>query len=344
MTGGAGFLGAYLSRALADAPENSLTLVDNFVRGRRDADLDALLARPNVRLIEGDLTNPALYQELGQGYDEVYHLAAIIGVRQVLERPDAVLRVNALSTIYLLDWLVAGGGSKIVFSSTSEAYGWTSRWQPLPVPTPEDVPLALTELDNARSSYAGSKIHGELLVTQCCQMAGKAFTIVRYHNVYGPRMGYDHVIPELYTRARGGQRPLIVYSPTHQRAFCYVSDAVDATIAAMRTRAADGLTINIGNDTEEVQIAELARMLLQTAGIEAELHSADAANDPIVRRCPDITRARNLLGYVPRVSLAEGLERTLAWYGRHQAPAATKVSQVLPPSVTAPLAGAGSGR
>ena len=184
----------------------------------------------------------------------------------------------------------------------------------MPVPTPEDVPLSLTDLSNPRSAYAGSKIFGELNVTQYCTAHDKPFVIVRYHNVYGPRMGFEHVIPQLYQRALSGQNPLMVYSADHRRAFCYVSDAVEATVRAMRESAAGGKTLNIGNDEEEVTMADLAGRLLATGGIRAEITAGVALNDPIKRRCPDLRLARRLLAYRPRVGLDEGLERTLSWY------------------------------
>lgn len=318
ITGAAGFVGWHLAMRLSAEPGNELTLVDNFVRGRRDDDLETLLARPDVKLISADLSDSKSYEQLGKGYDHVYHLAAIIGVKNVMSRPYDVVRVNAFTTLHLLDWLRDGGGEKILFSSTSEAYAWTQQFFTLPIPTPEDVPLALTQIGNARSSYAGSKVFGELAVTHGCGSIGKPFTIVRYHNVYGPRMGFEHVIPELFQRALAGQDPLVVYSANHSRAFCYVDDAVSATIAAMENPAANNATINIGNDAE-VTIGDLASEVLSVAGVKVTMEAQVAAHDPIHRRCPDISRARALLGYVPKVSLREGPEKTLAWYRPHLA-------------------------
>ena len=314
VTGGVGFIGYHLARVLAEDPTNDIVLVDNLVRGRLDEDMQALVAQPNVALIRGDLTDPATCERLGNGYQEVYHLAAILGVRNVLERPHEVLRVNAIATLHLLDWFGEGGGERLVFASTSETYAWTQQYHTLPIPTPEDVPLSLTDLGNPRSSYAASKIFGELAVTQYCGIYHRPFGIVRYHNIYGPRMGNDHVIPELYCRASGGQNPLVVYSANHSRAFCYVSDAVTATIGVMREERADGRTINVGNDMEEITIVELAKFVLQKAEIRADIAPQTAVSDPVVRRCPDISRARELLGYEPLVALEEGLELTLAWY------------------------------
>jgi UDP-glucuronate decarboxylase len=314
VTGGAGFLGYHLARRLAEEGAGELTIVDDFSRGQRDEELAALEARPNVRLESADLADSASWQRLEGPYDDVYHFAAVIGVKRVLARPHDVIRVNALSTIHLLDWLVAGGGEKVLFCSTSEAYAWTQLTQELPVPTGEDVPLTLTTLADPRSSYAGSKIFGELAVNQYCRAHDKRFVVVRYHNVYGPRMGHEHVVPELLERLLAGEDPLVVYSAEHTRAFCYVSDAVDATIAAMRDPRADGQTINIGNDREEVTISELASRIRERTGLTPAIEPRSAANDPIKRRCPDLSRARTLLGYEPKVMLEEGLDRTVAWY------------------------------
>jgi UDP-glucose 4-epimerase/UDP-glucuronate decarboxylase len=314
LTGGAGFIGFHLAGQLAEDESAEITIADDFSRGRRDPELAALAAKPNVHLQTADLTRPESWLALEGGYDEVYHLAALIGVKHVLARPQDVIRINALATIYMLDWLVRGGGDRILFASTSEAYAWTQQFHNVRVPTPEQVPLALTDVADPRSSYAGSKIFGELAVQQYCRTHGKRFSIVRYHNVYGPRMGYEHVIPELLERALGGEDPLTVFSADHTRAFCFVSDAVDATIAAIREDAAGGETINVGNDREEIAIGELATRLLACAEIRATLEPRVAVNDPIKRRCPDLTRARALLGYEPRVALDEGLARTVEWY------------------------------
>jgi UDP-glucose 4-epimerase/UDP-glucuronate decarboxylase len=127
-------------------------------------------------------------------------------------------------------------------------------------------------------------------------------------------MGFDHVIPQLYQRALQGQDPLDVYSAEHTRAFCHIDDALEATVAAMDRPEAEGLTINVGNDREEVRIIELAGRLLQAAGLQAALRPVPAPHDPITRRCPDMGLAERVLGYRPRVDLDRGLAMTLPWY------------------------------
>jgi len=280
--------------------------------------------------VETDLSSPAGLDEVGTGFDEVYHLAAVIGVRNVLERPWDVVRINALATLFLIDWFRSGGARKILFSSTSEAYAWTRLFHELPVPTPEDVPLALTDIRLPRSSYAGSKIFGELAMAHGC--AGLPHVTVRYHNVYGPRMGWQHVVPELMVRIEEGENPLRVFSPDHTRAFCHVDDAVRATMLCMERADADGQTFNIGNASEEIPIRQLARAVMQAVGREVPFKEESAAHDPIKRRCPDITSLQCKLGFEPRVSLEEGLRRTAAWYlpkirsGAHRQSAAQKKS------------------
>ncbi|MEO1973223.1 MAG: NAD-dependent epimerase/dehydratase family protein [Pirellulaceae bacterium] len=316
ITGGAGFVGFHLAQNLLADEATDVALADNFVRGRQDEDFDRLRADSRVRIITGDICEPSFYSQLaGQAFDEVYHLAAIIGVKNVLERPRDVIRVNGMGTLALLDWFVESDSGKLLFSSTSEAYAWTRSFYDLPIPTPEDVPLALTDLKNPRASYAGSKIFGELAVNHYCQQFDKPFAIVRYHNVYGPRMGFEHVIPELFQRSLSGEDPLVVFSPHHQRAFCYVDDAIRATVAAMRDPRGDNLTINVGNDEEEIEIGDLARRILARVRPGGTIEPREAANDPISRRCPDISLARERLDFQPQVSLDDGLDRTLAWYG-----------------------------
>lgn len=320
ITGGAGFIGFHLASTLSQRGGCDIVLLDNFRRGRRDEELEQLLRQPGVALVEGDLADGSVLKRLEGGFDDVYHLAAVIGVRNVLERPQDVVRINALATLQLLDWFVAGGGRKLLFASTSEVYAWTRQFYRIPVPTPEDVPLSLTELANPRSTYAGSKIFGELAVTHYCRAFGKPGVIVRFHNVYGPRMGYEHVIPELHERIRNGQNPLVVYAADHRRAFCYVQDAVDLLIKLMQEPAADGLTFNVGNDQEEITMRELAERMLRLMNRTAVINAQPAPNDPIDRRCPDMQRARQMLGYKPRFDLDRGLQLTLAWYDQHPRP------------------------
>ena len=142
ITGGTGFIGLNVARSCLADGYDDVVLVDNLRRGRLDDEAQAVLAGGRCRLVRGDLCDAATLAAAGKGFDEVYHLAAVIGVRHVLARPHDVVRVNGLATLQVLDWMAAGGGRRLLFSSTSEAYAWTQHVMPVPVPTPEAVPLA----------------------------------------------------------------------------------------------------------------------------------------------------------------------------------------------------------
>ncbi|GCE22072.1 NAD-dependent epimerase/dehydratase family protein [Dictyobacter kobayashii] len=182
------------------------------------------------------------------------------------------------------------------------------------MPTPESVPLAITDTGLPRYSYLSSKIVGE----QLCLSYGKAHDfpvrIVRYHNVYGPRMGYDHVIPQFIQRVLEGHDPFSIYGAYQTRAFCYVDDAVNATIQVMRVSTMESVTVNIGNDQEELQIIDLAHKLFRVAGVSPELAIYAPPPGSPERRCPDISQLQKLTSYQAQVSLEQGLQRTYAWY------------------------------
>ncbi|MFY7997262.1 MAG: NAD-dependent epimerase/dehydratase family protein, partial [Candidatus Kapaibacteriota bacterium] len=158
ITGGAGFIGQAITRALSDNPNNHITLVDNLTRGRIDADLQSVLDRDNVSFLQGDITDAAFFDTLPTNFDYIYHLAAVIGVRNVMEKPDKVLLVNAISTLYLFEYAKRLSNLKrILFSSTSEIYAGTLKHFGITVPTPETEPLTLDDITSPRTTYMLSK-------------------------------------------------------------------------------------------------------------------------------------------------------------------------------------------
>ena len=160
--GGAGFIGFHLASRLA-GEDHAVTLVDDLSRGRVDADLQALLGRAGVTFHQADLTRPDALDGLSRDWDQVYMLAAIVGVRNVDRDPSRVVRVNTLALLNVLAWL-PGRGETLFFSSTSEAYAGGVTNGTVPVPTPEDVPLSVPDPAAPRWAYAASKILGEVAV------------------------------------------------------------------------------------------------------------------------------------------------------------------------------------
>lgn len=318
ITGGAGFIGCAIARELAQHSEHSIVLVDNFSRGQEDEDLQQVLALPNISFIQGDLTKPEFFTTLPVNIEYIYHLAAVIGVRNVLEHPDRVLYVNAISTLYLYEYAKTLPALKrILFSSTSEIYAGTMKHFGVAVPTPESVHLTLDDIRSPRTTYMLSKMYGESIAMNYGAMYNIPSTVVRYHNVYGPRMGFLHVIPEMFIKIRNAAatgEALDVFSPTHTRAFCYVDDAVRATIAVAEAPNTAGEIINIGNSQEEMSIRELVNRISQIMGLTVKFREQPDTPGSPARRCPDTSTIERLTGFRPTVLLNEGIQRTFEWY------------------------------
>ncbi|MEW9553891.1 NAD-dependent epimerase/dehydratase family protein [Nonomuraea sp. NPDC050783] len=306
LLGGAGFIGLHLARRLR-ADGHDVTVIDDFSRGRRDDALDEL----DVEVRSADLTDPAAYAAIEPGWDQVHMLAAVVGVRNVEKDPARVIRVNTLALMHLLDWLRPG--DRLFFASTSEAYAGAVTTGLAPVPTPETVPLVIEDVGSPRYTYAISKLLGEAAVLHTARAKGFEAVIGRFHNVYGPRMGADHVIPELSLRAARGEDPFTLYGADQSRAFCYVDDAVEAVVRLMATPEAAGRIVHIGNDAE-TNIGDLAKLVLRVAGVNPAIDHVPAPAGSVARRCPDLTLLRELTGYEPRVALEEGVRRTFTWY------------------------------
>jgi nucleoside-diphosphate-sugar epimerase len=315
ITGGAGFIGLALARRLVNAGWH-VDLLDNFSRGKRDAELAEMVGRAGVSIVEGDLRNPGVLGSLGGGYSEIFHLAAILGVQNVIDRPFEVLEANAALTVAAIELAKRQAGlRRFVFASTSEVYAGTLEHFDLPIPTPESTPLALSPLDRPRTSYMLSKIFGEAL----CLHSGLPVTIIRPHNVYGPRMGLQHVIPQLLERgfrtAEFGS--LDVFSVDHTRTFCFIDDAVEMIARLATAHDAVGKAINVGTQTPEISIGRLAEIVIATLGKRLIIVPKPATSGSPARRVPDVSLCAALTGFRSEVALEEGVKRTFAWYRKH---------------------------
>ncbi|MDZ5447624.1 NAD-dependent epimerase/dehydratase family protein [Micromonospora sp. 4G57] len=309
--GGTGFIGLHLvERLVADG--RRVVVVDDFSRGRNDQRVAALRDSPLVEIVSADLTAPEAWSALPRDVDEVYLLAAVVGVRNVEADPARVLRVNTLVVSHLLDWLTPG--RRVFFSSTSEVYAGGVDAGIVPVPTAEDVAVMIADVTSPRLAYAISKLAGEAMLLHGAPARGCATVVGRFHNVYGPRMGADHVIPEMALRALRGEDPFRVWGADQYRAFCHVDDAVEAVLRLMATPAAEGQIVHIGNDSEQTNIADLAKIVLRLAGVTPTVQPLPAPSRSVHRRCPDLTRLRRLTGFEPTVPLEEGVRRTFEWY------------------------------
>lgn len=310
VTGGGGFIGAYLVRRLVRDGWD-VAVVDNMVRG--DPSRIAEVA-DHVELFSCDVRDQAALERAFVGAEVVMHLAAINGTENFYKRPELVLDVGLRGALAVVNAGRSAGVPDLVVASTAEVYQ-----TPAVVPTPETVALTLPNSLNPRYSYGGSKIVSELIAFNYAQEHYRKVQVFRPHNVYGPDMGWKHVIPQFVTRAlkgrdahRAGNVPFEIQGDgAETRAFCFVDDIVSG-VMTMYTHGGHREVYHIGND-EEVTIRQLADRVGKTLGVELDIRPGEAAAGGTPRRCPDITKMRSL-GYRPEIRLDEGLQRTVAWY------------------------------
>jgi UDP-glucose 4-epimerase len=303
ITGGAGFIGSELTQQLAE--QNAyLTVMDNLVNGKRENVVDLLNDR--VKLVVADIRDDRRMVDLMQGVDVVFHLACL-GVRHSIHSPHENHEVNATATLKLLLAAKAAEVKRFVYVSSSEVYG-TARW----VPMTEEHPTFPTTV------YGASKLAGECYTRAFYRTYGYPTVVVRPFNTYGPRCHHEgdsgEVIPRFLLRCMTG-RPMVIFGDgTQTRDFTYVSDMAKGIILAGLADDAVGCTINLGYG-REITINELAREVAAVVGRldAAVIYDAPRPGDTL-RLYADSTKAHQLLGFEPQVTLREGLARLRDWY------------------------------
>ncbi len=321
ITGGAGSIGVYLARRLAKQGYQ-VVIADNFFRGKRDHHLHELLALPNVTLIEADLTTREGWNTLGTGYHDIYQLVSINGTGLFYTMPGEVLRIGVTSILHSLEWMKESNPqAKIMYTSSNEAYASAlEAFGQLPIPTLEDIPLVISDTYNPRWTYGGTKLIGELFYIHFAKEHGLRSVIVRPHNFYGPRTGYEHVIPQFIARIQDRVDPFPIYGADNTRTFCYMDDAVEAMQMVMESDTTDGGTYHIGrHHDDEVSMEELAKKLFKIAGWTPK--KLDIQNGPegsVKRRGADVSKIKEHVGWEAKISLDEGLRRSYDWYIKNQ--------------------------
>lgn len=312
VTGGYGFIGSHLVSALLD--RGDLVTVFDFAKNTRDTSID-FDRHPNFRFVQGDVTDiGSLSQALISGVDTVFHLAAIVGVKNYMDDPLRVLDVNVIGTRNVLE-LSRQHGTRVVFASTSEVFGKN----PNP-PFAEDDDRVLGSTKTARWSYSTSKAMAEHLVFAMHSAYELPVTVVRYFNVYGPRQAPIFVVSQSVHRILNGHRPYLFDTGDQTRCFTYVDDAVAGTLLAAESNAAIGEAFNIGSMTE-TSMREVVDLAIKTADVDSvsEAEAVDTAEryggryEDIPRRIPDSTKAQRELGWRLTVDVAEGIRRTIDW-------------------------------
>ncbi|GGS98487.1 NAD-dependent epimerase/dehydratase family protein [Streptomyces chromofuscus] len=301
VTGGAGFVGSHLCAALLDSGA-AVTCVDDFSTGRPE-NVSPLLDRPGFTLVHA---NVAEQLPVKQPPDLVLHFASPASPADYLRLPLHTMETGSLGTRHALE-LAHDHGARFVLASTSEVYGD-------PQQNPQDERYwGNVNPVGPRSVYDEAKRFGEALTTAHAEAEGTDTCIVRLFNTYGPRMrGHDgRAVPTFVRQALDGE-PLTVTGDGRQtRSLCYVDDTVRGILAA----AAHGMRgpVNIGNPGE-ITMLDLARLVVRLADSSSEVRFIERPTDDPAIRCPDITLARDKLGWEPEVDAEEGLRRTIEWF------------------------------
>lgn len=315
ITGGAGFIGAALARRLL-ADGCQVDICDNFARGTLDAELRATASQKGCRIIERDLLQIDAEAGLDTDYDVVFHLAAMLGVKNVIDNAHQTLWRNVqLTEVALRLGARQKSLKRLFFASTSEIYAGTITVGAAPVPTPESATLVLTPLTEPRTSYMLSKAVGEAL----CNFSGLPISIVRPHNIFGPRMGLAHVVPQVFQRifAANAGEVLEVFSPSHTRSFCYIEDAIELLVRILERDTCVGKTLNLGTAGPEISMFSLAELMADVSGKNLVIKGSHNHAGSPSRRCPDMSLTESLTGYTERMPLREALGVTYDWYRRN---------------------------
>jgi nucleoside-diphosphate-sugar epimerase len=307
VTGGTGFIGSAICKELMKS-DHKVKIFDNNFRGS----LSKFDALNNFEFIEGDIRDINSLKEAAYDVDTVIHAAFINGTRRFYETPYEVIDVGISGALNLVKSIDLNVIRRVCLISSSEVYQ-----SPKTIPTPEDISLTIPDLTNPRYSYGGSKIASELILYYFCQLNNIDLQIIRPHNVYGPDMGEEHVIPELSKKllhAKNTSQKIIEIQGTgkESRSFCYIDDFVAAFKLVLELpNFSKQETYNIGSE-DEVSIEKIAILLANRLQVDINFEYKPGPKGGTSRRCPDISKLKKL-GFKPKYDLDIGIEQYCKW-------------------------------
>lgn len=305
VTGGAGFIGSYVVEELLLLQPKKIRIIDNFIRGSK-ANMKNFINNPLVELIEGDIRDTPLLEKCITGADFVFHMAAL-RINACAADPKEGFEVMLRATFDVAMLCVKHKVKKVIYSSSASVYGLAQHF-----PTPEtDNPY------NNQTFYGAAKMWGEQLFRSFKFMYGLDYVALRYFNAYGPRMDTDGKYTEVMIKwldcIRDSRNPVIYGDGSTTMDFVYVKDIARANIAALQSAVTDE-AFNIGN-CEETSLAGLLEVMLKVNGstLKTEYRAENSVN-PVQRRLADISKAKEMLGFTPTVSLEQGMKELSEWY------------------------------
>ena len=313
ITGGAGFIGIKLVEKLLKNKKNKIFIIDNLSKKTDNENLLKILKNKNVKLIQKDLGLISNYLKI-YDFDYIYHFAAILGVKKVIDNPFITLKENIITTINLINYAKKQKKlKKICFSSTSEVYAYTLKKKLAKYPTPEDIDFLIPKDYNPRSSYLLSKIVGEYLISY----SRLNYVIFRPHNIFGPHMGFVHVIPQLTKKIlNNNNKKIIIHNSKHKRTFCNIEFAIELIFNISHKKKVSNKIFNIGSPEKEISIMELTQKIKKILSSNNKLVSSPLQKDSSPeKRKPNMKRS---LEYSKiNHNFEKALKETVLWYKDH---------------------------
>lgn len=311
ITGGTGFIGSAIAKRLIKEKNSSVICLDSNLRGnfRRIKDI-----RKSITFIKSDIRNLSHLIKFSKKVDCIIHLAFLNGTENFYKRPNLVLDIGVKGMINVIDACKKNRIKELIVASSSEVYH-----SPLKIPTDENETIKIPDIFNPRFSYSAGKILTEMLAINNAKYFNKLL-IFRPHNVYGPDMGFEHVIPELIYKIYKGKKDKKIIklqikgTGNETRAFNYIDDFVDGFMIMLKK----GKHLNLYNigTSEEISIKQLVNKISKVIDLKIKIKSSKLLKGGTERRCPNINKIKKL-GYKPKIKINEGLKPMINWYSKN---------------------------
>ena len=311
VTGGSGFIGSNIVLRLLENKSYNISVLDNQSRGSIKRLKNVI---NKIKYINGDIRDLKVLSTATQNIDTIFHLAYVNGTRFFYEKPDLIMDVAVRGMINLNDICLKNKVKNFILFSSSETYS-----NPNIIPTPEDIPLVVPDINNPRYSYGGGKICCELILKFIYQKFYEKSLIIRPHNVYGPDMGNEHFFPEIIKKIKKiGQNKKslsIQGSGAETRSFIYIEDFLDALMLVLKKEKKNNI-YNIGT-SEQIKILKAVKLVQKICNNDSKIIFEKLRQGSPLKRCPDISKIRKL-GFKQKIKLKDGLKKICNWYLKNE--------------------------